>query len=235
MIPSAPKLVLLPGLDGTGDLFNEFIAALPSGFQAITVRYPTTVSLSYAQLAPRVRDTAPTSDPFALVAESFSTPLAIQIAAEDLRNMKALVLCAGFATSPVRGWRRFLASALAPILFRLPLPDFLAERTLVGSDAPIELVRAVRKAVSSVPATVLTDRLRNILTCDVRTALSKVRIPILYLQARQDQLVDAASLEEIRRIQPTITVADIDGPHLLLQRRPMEAFNLIEKFLHHLK
>ena len=101
------------------------IAALPSGFQAITVRYPTTVSLSYAQLAPRVRDTAPTSDPFALVAESFSTPLAIQIAAEDLPNMKALVLCAGFATSPVRGWRRFLASALAPILFRLPLPTFL--------------------------------------------------------------------------------------------------------------
>src|SRR6476646_5995820 len=110
MIPTATKLVLLPGLDGTGNLFAEFIAVLPSGFQVITARYPTTGSLSYSQLAPLVRHATPTSDPFVLVAESFSTPLAIQIAAEDLPNMKALVLCAGFATSPVRGWQRFLAS-----------------------------------------------------------------------------------------------------------------------------
>ena len=232
MIPSATTLVLLPGLDGTGDLFNGFIAVLPSGFQVITVRYPTAESLSYAQLATMVRDATPASDPFVLVAESFSTPLAIQIAAEGLPKMKALVLCAGFATSPVRGWRRFLVSALGPILVRLPLPDFLAKRFLVGSDAPIELARTVRTAISSVTATVLTDRLRNVFACDVRTAFAKVRIPILYLQARRDQLVEAASLEEIRQIQPTTTVADIDGPHLLLQRRPMEAFNAIEKFLH---
>jgi pimeloyl-[acyl-carrier protein] methyl ester esterase len=235
MTTSAPKLVLLPGLDGTGDLFNEFIVALPSGFQAITVRYPTTRSLSYAQLVPLVRDATPTSDPFVLVAESFSTPLAIQIGAEGPPNMKALVLCAGFATSPVRGWRRFLASALAPILFRLPLPAFLAKRVLAGWDAPIEFVRAVRTAISSVTATVLTDRLRSVFSCDVRTALRKVRIPILYLRARQDELVGAASLEKIRQIQPNITVADIDGPHLLLQRRPIEAFTVIENFLRQLK
>jgi hypothetical protein len=33
-----PKLVLLPGMDGTGNLFTEFIEALPSGIEANVVR-----------------------------------------------------------------------------------------------------------------------------------------------------------------------------------------------------
>ncbi len=69
------KLVLLPGMDGTGELFAEFVAALAGEFETETVRYPTERCLSYAELENFVRAACPISGPFLLLAESFSTPL----------------------------------------------------------------------------------------------------------------------------------------------------------------
>jgi hypothetical protein len=71
------KLVLLPGMDGTGELFSEFAAALAGEFEIATVRYPTEQSLSYSELEGFVRAACPTSEPFVLLAESYSTPAAI--------------------------------------------------------------------------------------------------------------------------------------------------------------
>ena len=35
-------LVLLPGMDGTGDLFAPLLSALPPALRTIVVRYPAT-------------------------------------------------------------------------------------------------------------------------------------------------------------------------------------------------
>jgi hypothetical protein len=44
------KLVLLPGMDGTGELFAGFVKALPEGFDPVIMRYPIDRPLSYADL-----------------------------------------------------------------------------------------------------------------------------------------------------------------------------------------
>lgn len=49
------RAVLLPGMDGTGELFSEFVAALPVGLESVTVRYPTDRCLSYSELEELVR------------------------------------------------------------------------------------------------------------------------------------------------------------------------------------
>ena len=149
---SSMKCVLLPGMDGTGELFSPFIAALPEPFEAVAVGYPTERYLSYSELEKFVRDACPISEPYMLVAESFSTPLAIQYAATNPANLEGLVLCAGFASSPVKGWRRLLGSLLAPLVFRIPLPNLVAKLWLVGLDAPTSLLTAVRSAISLSPA-----------------------------------------------------------------------------------
>jgi pimeloyl-[acyl-carrier protein] methyl ester esterase len=226
-----PKLILLPGMDGTGMLFREFSAAFPDAFESEFVRYPSDRCLSYAQLAPFVDSAIPISESFVIVAESFSTPLAIQCAATNPPNLKGLVICAGFATSPAPGWRSFIYSLLVTPLFSVALPEFAARRWLVGSNASSSLVASVRTAVSSVNAEVLSCRLRAILACDVRAELSQVAVPILYIQAEQDRLVDASCLEEIRRIKPQTTVATIAGPHLLLQREPQRTAAVVTEFI----
>jgi pimeloyl-[acyl-carrier protein] methyl ester esterase len=92
-------------MDGTGTLFREFVKALPEAFESEVVRYPSDRCLSYTQLAPFVRPAISISESFVIVAESFSTPLAIQCAATNPPNLKGPVICAGFATSPVPGWQ----------------------------------------------------------------------------------------------------------------------------------
>jgi pimeloyl-[acyl-carrier protein] methyl ester esterase len=224
------KLVLLPGMDGTGELFAEFVAALPPSCETVVVRYPTEGPLSYLELEGIVRMACPVAESFILVAESFSTPLAIKLAATHPANLAGLVLCAGFAASPVEGWRRLLLLMLAPLLFRVPLPDTALKVWLVGPDAPAALLVAVRRAISNVWPRVLAVRLRATLKCNVQNELSQVDMPILYLRANRDRLVDASCLEEIRRIKPQVKVVSIDGPHLLLQRQPRLAAEAVLEF-----
>jgi pimeloyl-[acyl-carrier protein] methyl ester esterase len=226
-----PTLVLLPGMDGTGDLFSDFVRALPEDFQAEVVRYPGDRFLSYTELMGIVRLAVPADGLFVLVAESFSTPLAVQYAATHPPNLIALVICAGFVTSPIRGWRRWVCSLLAPILFRLPLPGFVASRLLLGPDAPQPVVAAVLAAIASVKPSVLAARLGAVLTCDARAELAQVNVPLLYLQARHDRLVPDSCLGEMLQIKPNIEVASESGPHLLLQRKPQECAKITMKFV----
>jgi hypothetical protein len=67
-------MVLLSGLDGTGDLFVDFIAALPESWTATTVTFPTDRFLTYTDLRPLVGAAVPQSERFVLVAESYSAP-----------------------------------------------------------------------------------------------------------------------------------------------------------------
>jgi pimeloyl-[acyl-carrier protein] methyl ester esterase len=221
------RLLLLPEMDGTGKLYADFITALPQSFDAEVVRYPVDLPLSYSDLMGFVQSTAKDSCQFVLVAESFSTPLAIQFAAMHSPNLKGLILCAGFVASPVRGLRRYLCLLLAPFIFRIKLTQFASKLLLAGFDAPAALLAAAQAAISSVRPEVLSARLRAVLDCDAREELSRVTVPILYLQARLDRLVPACCLDQIRRINPQISVEKIDGPHLLFQRKPKETANIV--------
>lgn len=225
------KLVLLPGMDGTGKLFSEFVAELPDTFEAVAVRYPTERYLPYRDLENLVRTACPVAEPFMLIAESFSTPLALKYAATNPKNLQGLVLCAGFAASPARGWRRFLASLLAPYVFYVPMPNFLMNRWLVGSDAAPSLLAAVRTAISAVRPSVLAARLRAVLTCDLRAEAGLISAPILYTRGKQDRLVGVWCLEELRRIRPQMAVVAMVGPHLILQREPRRVAEVVVRFI----
>jgi pimeloyl-ACP methyl ester carboxylesterase len=221
-------------MDGTGELFRYLLEALPDEFDVKVVRYPTDRNLSYSQLMRFVDSATPVSEPYVLVAESFSTPLAILYAASNPPNLKGLVICAGFATSPAKGFARLIYSVLVPFFSRVPLPGFAAKLLLVGPKAPSSLVAAVRAAVSSVKPSVLSARARGVFVCDARAELDRVAAPIPYIQAEQDHLVHQSSLEEIRQIKPQTTVAIIPGPHLIFQREPHRTASVVSEFVRRL-
>jgi pimeloyl-ACP methyl ester carboxylesterase len=225
------KIVLLPGMDGTGELLLDFSHALPSQLRKEIPIYPKDRFLSNEDLTKVVRVICDDSEPFVLLAESFSTPLAIQLAAERPKNLKGLILCGGFAASPIRGLVRWACWILAPVLMRAALPDSAIRSLLVGVDAPKPLVAAVRAAICSVRSDVLVARLRAILECDVRSSLGQVDVPVLYLHARHDRLVKARCLKEIRKLKPNIKTATLNGPHLLLQREPQKSAAIVVDFV----
>lgn len=227
------KIVLLPGMYGTGELFADFAAALPVTFASQVVAYPNDVYLSYAELLDLIRASVPVSEPYVIVAESFSTTLAIQFAATGPPNLKGMVLSAGFVTSPIRGLMRSICLFLTPIMPDLPVPEFAGGFMLFGS-APSSLQARVRDAVASAKPEVLMERARAALTCNALEELSKVRVPMLYLQAGHDRLVSSVCLEDIRRVKPEIEAVVLEGPHLLLQVMPRQAAEIVVDFVRRL-
>jgi pimeloyl-[acyl-carrier protein] methyl ester esterase len=225
------RLVLLPGMDGTGELFSDFMKMMPRPTHIQTLCYPADASPSYGQLLKMVQFMVPASEPYFLLAESYSTPLAIQFAATNPPNLKGLILCAGFATNPIRGWRKLLASLIPPLAFLIPLPKMAMSRLLLGPDAPESLHASVRAAIRSVKPAVLTERLLQILEVDARPVLSQVSVPILYIQGAQDRLVNASSFTEIRAIRPQTKIVRIDGPHLIVQREPGQCAKAVAEFI----
>jgi pimeloyl-[acyl-carrier protein] methyl ester esterase len=219
---------------GTVELFADFIHALPSEFAAHAVGYPNDQFLSYPELLGLVRSRVPASRPYAVVAESFSTPLAIQFAATNPANLKGVVLSAGFATSPVRGSLRFLTPFLAPLLAHLPVNKFGARIMLFGLTAPQALKDRVQDAIASVKPRVLMDRVRAVVACNALEDLRRIRVPVLFIQARHDGLVNAVCLEEIRREKPEIEVVVLDATHMLLQQMPRETAEIVANFVRRL-
>ncbi|MBV8631437.1 MAG: hypothetical protein JOZ83_10965 [Silvibacterium sp.] len=191
--------------------------------------YPNDVLRSNSELLALIRSFVPPSEPFILLAESFSTPLSIQFAATNPPNLKGLILCAGFANSPVRGVLRILGRFLAPIL---PLvPAGIAGAIMVpGSHAPDSIVARLRSAINSVQPAVLVDRVRAVLFCDVLDDLRRIGVPVLCMQAAYDGLVNPACLDEMRRVKPEIEVVTLNGAHILLQLMPRQSANVVAEF-----
>jgi len=103
------RLIVLPGLDGTGALTAPLGDTLRGSHDVEIISYPTNLT-RYEDIAPWLAPQLGSRD-YALVAESFSGPLAIAIAAERPQGLKALVLVASFARSP-RRLPAFLATVL---------------------------------------------------------------------------------------------------------------------------
>lgn len=151
------RLVLLPGLDGSAELRSAFASALAPEIQAQIVVYPNQRFLNYAELEQLIRASLP-QEPFVLLGESFSGPLAIKIAARPPRALLGLVLVCSFVRKPLR-WAALLSALLSRVPARC-LPIAAASSLLLGSQGSPELRAALRAALASASPEVLLDRAR---------------------------------------------------------------------------
>ena len=220
--------VLMPGLDGTGRLFEPLRGVLGNRVKARVIAYPKRQMLTYAQLLPQVQSRLPTSGSYLLVAESFSGPLALALAAGEPRGLVGVVLCNSFVRPPVWPGLRFAPLGL---LARIPPPEFMLRRHLVGGDAPPALVTTVRQSLADVEPAVLAARGREVLRADARNWLAACPVPLLYLRGTADRVVPERCVREITELRPETVVARIPGPHLLLQASPQVCAEQIEVFL----
>jgi pimeloyl-ACP methyl ester carboxylesterase len=224
-------LLLLPGMDGTGELFADFVKLLPNWIEPRVVNYPRDQKLPYDQLLPILKSALPPANPYVILAESFSTPLAVKFAAEHTKGLRALVLCAGFVLPPRRDLLARFIQVLSPAIFSFKLPKSVCRHFLVGETASITVVNEVCAAVSRVSGSVLAHRLRSVLSCNSERELRSVSVRLLYISGRYDRLVRNSSCKEIQQAKPDALVATVEAPHLILQAKPREAVDVIIPFL----
>lgn len=222
-------LVLLPGMDGSGRFFTDFVAALGEGITPLVISYPSDQAIGYAGLTDFVRARLPSDTPFFLLGESFSSPIAIALAAERPPMLGGLILSCGFARNPIPPMRMVRSLVrFAPLQSRFSV---LAAPLLLGWGATASLRQMLRRVLDTAHAAVLRHRMREVLDLDYSARVSQVTVPMLYLQAAQDRIVLPGSARRIARLIPALRLVVLRGPHLLLQVKPAEAAAAVRDFI----
>ena len=222
-------LVLLPGMDGTGELLDAFAAAVSPGIKVKVLRYPTTKALDYAGLEAVARAALPVDEPYVLLGESFSGPIAISLAASRPPQLVGLVLCCTFARNP-----RPSMAVFRPLLSLLPVavaPVGLLARLLLGRFYTVVWRAALSGALDQVAPPVLRSRLHAVLSVDVSRQLARVVVPTLYLRGAQDDVVPRSSGQHVLEVKPNTTMMELEAPHFLLQVLPEEAARAVSEFI----
>ncbi|NBF08032.1 alpha/beta fold hydrolase [Pseudomonas sp. Fl4BN1] len=228
----SPTLILLPGMDGTGSLFEPLLQALDPAWPVQIVRYPSDQPLDYPALIARVMAQLPTDRPFVLLGESFSGPVAVSVAAKCPSGLMGLVLCSSFVCNPRPG-----LAPLSPLLKFLPLqrlPFWPMDALLLGGFSTPTLRTALAAAIAQVQPQVLQARLQAVIAVDVRQALATLELPLLYLRARRDRLVPSSASALVLHLRQDARVVAIDAPHCLLQAAPVEAALHLQQFMQRL-
>jgi pimeloyl-ACP methyl ester carboxylesterase len=209
-------------------LFAPLLAQLPGSVEPIVVRYPDRPA-TYPEHEAVARREIPRDRTFVLLGESFSGPIAIAIAAASPPNLRGLILCASFVSSPHPLLRPL--RGLTPLASPKLVPGFLAHHALMGPFATPALRAAHARALSHVSSRTLTSRLQAMANVDAREQLRGLNLPALYLRGTRDRVVGRRHAEEFAALARDGAVIDIEGPHFLLQTQPVECARHIDEFI----
>jgi pimeloyl-[acyl-carrier protein] methyl ester esterase len=221
-------LVLLPGLDGTGDLFAPLLRELSTDLRPLVVRYPIE-PLEYRELVEFALELLPSDETFVILGESFSGPVAISLATRVPERVRGVLLSASFVSSPL---------PFSPVLSRLVgtapirwMTEKLGPSRLMGRFESAEARSLMLNALGTLPDEVLRVRIRAVLSADVSLELRKLERPMLYLQASEDAIVSSTAAAKFARLAQRGRVERIIGPHCLLQCVPAPSARAIERFV----
>ncbi len=219
-------VVLLPGLNGTARLLEGLRGKLSARRPASIIDYPTDRKLCYGELTELVRGRLPEGR-FVLLGESFSGPIAIEITASMPDRVAGLILAVSFARSPLPVGGSFARFWLS---LRMPRPRWVMASALMGSQATPELSQALAQTLASVPNEVAAFRVGEAIGVDKRERLKEVACPVLYIIGKRDWLLGRRPMLEVQSLAKRFTLAEIDGPHMLLATHSAEAAEVVDGF-----
>jgi pimeloyl-ACP methyl ester carboxylesterase len=223
------NLVLLPGLDGTGMLFEPLLKELSPEIAPQVIPLPNHMPMSYATLVPIMSSLLPKGAPYFLLGESFSGPLSLMMASSKPEGLQGVILCASFIRNPTYfpSVLRFIAY---PWLFHFA-SQFAQAKSLFGGYGSSELRALLARAHSQVPPVVMAQRVRSVLALDCSKALRECPVPVAYLRGARDRLVPSKNFREIQAANPSIREFVIRAPHMILQTQPRAAAEAITAFV----
>lgn len=225
------KLVLLPGMDGTGELFNPLLEHLNN--DAMVLRLPASGDQSYDKIAASLQPRLPNQQ-YILLAESFSSGLVRHLIERKDDHLLGVVFVSGFVSAPNKFLLRLAKSMPLHALINLPGFSTICKRFLLGQEASDESILAFKNVIKSVPQNVLQERLSTML--NMPTDLSfKSNIPCVCIVPTEDKLVQSGKSKELVNTYQRAAISPISGPHFILQANPALAAKSVQcavNFIH---
>lgn len=226
---SSFSFIYLPGFHGTDSLYSELVRNLEGrSSDSHSITYPVTLSQDYETLYQWLVEELDLSHPRVIIAESFSSPLAIRLAAEFPHSVKALIIAGGFCSSPLPA----ILSALPfqPLMMLNPPKRFI-RYFLLDDTSEKELIDKVAESTSALPSKTFAQRVRAILSLKAEPCETQVQAATLLIQASRDQVLDKNTQLIMQSHLPHARVHWIDSPHLIFQQYPVYCSELISSFL----
>lgn len=228
-------IVLVPGLDGTAELFYRQIRPLAKDFNVVAFPLPDrrrdTMENLIDDLAGLVDEVA--DDGAVVCGESFGGALAMSLALRRPAAAKGLVVVNSFPYLENR-----LQLLLAPRLARLvpwatmPLFRRLTEHRLHSAHARDDDLIAFRKAMRNIGRDGYLRRLEILWHYDIREQLSDLSVPTLFVAGTDDRLVPSARWADFmgRRV-PAAEVVLLDGyGHCCLINHDLEFATMVGRW-----
>lgn len=220
------KLVLIPGLDGTGEFFKPLLDVYGRD-TAQLIPLPQEGPQDYAALTEYVAQRLPVDGDYVLLGESFGGPIVANLALRGQRRMKGAVFVASFLSSPA-WWATTLGLAL-PLKMTAPtaLGRMIMRSLLAGREATDRTMDWVQSVICGVPADIIKARIRTIRS--MRPLSGRTDLPALYIRATQDRLISAAKFSDFAAHFTDIKLFKIEGPHLILPSRAEDCVRTIRQ------
>ncbi len=188
---AGPRLIYVPGIDGTGALFFTQIRRL-AGYRVATYRLRDSAR-SMEELVDdlaRVVDVNSQEEPVTLVAESFGGALAMSFAMAHGAAVSSLVVLNSFAKFHAPWQLRVAAGGLRVLPWAVTsrIRQTSARRHHSPSTPQADAVQALSLARQSTRQGYL-NRLRMLSRYDLRHRLAELSVPTLFLAADRDRLI----------------------------------------------
>ncbi|MEL7086054.1 MAG: alpha/beta hydrolase [Cyanobacteria bacterium P01_A01_bin.3] len=231
-----PRLIYLPGLDGTGDLFYRQQAGLDRVFDVRAFRFNQLVAPSWHDLVSAVIDTHVHDRPVVLCGESFGACLALAVADRLPEAVAGLIL-----VNPASSFRRAsVLSSLSTLLMAIPEVVVHASSGLslnwlcIPSRLASTDLERFQQAIQSVKKADTLHRLELLKQFDISTQpLEHLTCPALVLAGQRDRLLPSES--EARRLVTRLSAAELkllpDSGHACLLERDTDLARMLRSSL----
>ena len=155
-----PIWTFLPGLHGSAELFSSVKQHIPASVETDYVEYPTEGPQSYSALTAWLNEHLASGNPRLIIAESFSGPIALRLAASRPDEISGVVLVASFCDAPMHP-----GIALLPLrlLFMVQPPHTALRHFLIGDDVSDGELIDLQNVIKSLPSSLLASRVRTCL------------------------------------------------------------------------
>ena len=204
-------VVFVPGINGTGDLFYRQLPRLEPSYRVATYAFRNDAQSHDAladDLAAIIDAVAPADGRALLIAESFGGTVALTCALRHPGKVRALLIVNSFCCFASKARLRLSIAGMSVVPWKA-LPFF---RRLSGSrmHSPSTLKEDVDRQIALTLGTTreaYLNRLRLLMTFDVRDRLGEIRQPALFLASEHDHVVP--SVEQARYMASRVPASEM--------------------------
>jgi pimeloyl-ACP methyl ester carboxylesterase len=210
------KILLIPGMDGTGELFKPLLDELPNNVDTQVVCLNSLKTQTPKEQASEIASLIG-NDEVIILSESYSGYIAYHLSLLSNVNIKHIVFAASFLENPT--WLSRFNNLLPLNLVRSGLiPDIILSSTLFAQRNNKELVKLFISSLELISNSMLRQRLKVITNLVRPTEL--LSVPCTYVQASNDYLVSKKSVDVFKKLCININIVKVRGGHFIVQSNP---------------